>query len=215
MSVAFAHISSRMESSQRNTKDWIKHVAAHLNLTPSDLARRAELSPSTLTRYLNDNSGQIGISQRSLDKIGEYARIRPHQFQTSPFGSFQEAEATPYDPGDAQADWIEKQVRDMCSAVQSRVPWTLRTDALNLLGYLKGDIVIVDLSMPARDGDIVCAQLYDWQRETADTVFRLYRKPWLMTHSSIIAPIQPRLVDDDNVAIKGVVEAVLRTRTRH
>lgn len=204
-----------MDMNQRDTKGWIKHVAAHLSLTPSDLARRAKLSPSTLTRYLNDNSGQIGISQRSLDKIGEFARIRPHQFQTTPFGSFQEAEASPYDPSDATAIWVDKQVSDMCGAAQSRVPWTLKTDALNLLGYLKGDILIVDLAMTPRDGDIVCAQLYDWQKETADTVFRLYRKPWLMTHSSIIAPIQPRLVDDDTVAVKGVVEAVLRPRTQH
>jgi AcrR family transcriptional regulator len=204
-----------MRAPQRDTKDWIMHVAAHLGLTPSDLARRAGMSPSTLTRYLSDTSGTIGISQKSLDKIGDYARIRPHQFTTTPFGAFQEAEAQPYDHGTAEAGWLHDQVQLMCAAVQSRVPWTLRTDALNLAGYLKGDTLIVDLALPPRDGDIVCAQVYDWQRETADTIFRLYRKPWLMTHSSVIAPIKPLMVDDDVVAIRGVVEACLRPRAQH
>jgi transcriptional regulator with XRE-family HTH domain len=204
-----------VKTSQNETKDWLAHVASQTGLSFQQIAERANISPTTITRFIGDKSGQRTITSGTLEKISQAVGFKPLEYKQSPFGAFAEAEAIPYESMDAPNDWLDKTVRDMCTAVQSRDPWVLRTNALDLLGYNKGDTVIVDLSIQPNDGDIVCAQIYDWQRETAETVFRLYRKPWLMTHSSMMAPLQPRLVDDENVAIKGVVEAVLRPRTRH
>ena len=91
-------------------------------------------------------------------------------------------------------------------------PWTLKSRALETAGYLPGDVMIVDLNGGAEPGDVVCAQLYDWSRSKAETVFRIYEPPYLVP-----ATFDPRLrriivVDNENAMIRGVVIASIRPR---
>jgi len=76
---------------------------------------------------------------------------------------------------------------------QAAVAWTIRTRALECIGYLPGDIVIVDLGCQPARGDVVCAEVYSLGRQDAEMVMRIYE------------PRRPLMVDDARVTIKGVV----------
>lgn len=89
-------------------------------------------------------------------------------------------------------------------------PWTLHTRALEGIGYLPGDILIVSLNMTPNAGQVVCAQEYRWSEGKADTIFRIYEPPYIVAASSEAAFRKPLLVDNDRVVIKGVVIASIR-----
>lgn len=61
--------------------------------------------------------------------------------------------------------------------------WEVHGRGLEMLGYMPGDMVLVDRSVRASEGDAVCAQLVDDMRGTAETVFRVWRPPYLMTET--------------------------------
>ena len=92
--------------------------------------------------------------------------------------------------------------------------WTLQSAALDLAGYLPGDILMVDLNADPEDGDIVCAQSYD-RLGRAETIFRRFQKPFLTALSTQSNSFRPLIVDEDRVVIRGVVIATLRPRTAH
>lgn len=198
---------------QRDTKDWVKAVARHLNLSPSQLATSAGVAASTLTRYLNDVSGQIGISQRTLDAVSQYSGVPLHQLPGERSVGLAEPDTVPYDAANTQAaDPVRKSVAAWVEGVNGRNAWLMKGWALDLSGILPGDIIIIDQNQRAKSGDIVCAQLADWQTGRAETVMRLYDAPYIMTHSAKLGAGRPQQVDDDAVAIRGVAVAIIRAR---
>ena len=88
---------------------------------------------------------------------------------------------------------------------------TIRTRALECIGYVPGDIVIVELGRPPAPGDVVCAQVYDWGRSEPETVLRIYEPPVLVSATLDEQLRRPLVVDNVRVIIKGVV---LRHRLR-
>ena len=90
--------------------------------------------------------------------------------------------------------------------------WQVRSRALELEGYMLGDIVVVDLDRTAEGGEVVCAQMYDWNRGSAQTVLRVYEPPYLITASQSPIHRKPVLVDNERVTIKGLVVASARRR---
>ncbi|MGH6907913.1 MAG: hypothetical protein ACREDX_08660, partial [Aestuariivirga sp.] len=90
--------------------------------------------------------------------------------------------------------------------------WTLNSRALEGAGYRPGDILLVALDETPAAGDVVCAQIYDWVKAKAETVFRIFQPPYLVAATSDPQLMRPHLVDDAAVAIKGVVLQSLRGR---
>jgi hypothetical protein len=88
--------------------------------------------------------------------------------------------------------------------------WTVQNDDLAMAGYLSGDRILVDLNERPRKGDVVVAQLYDWRADTATTLLRIWRPPYLLRPA--IDPDPPLTVDGERVLIKGVVVASWRHR---
>ena len=70
--------------------------------------------------------------------------------------------------------------------------------------------MIVDQAVTPRDGDVVCAQVE--QELGAQTIFRLYRRPWLVTAG--LDPMGPRpdFVDGERVRVVGVMTGLVRAR---
>lgn len=90
--------------------------------------------------------------------------------------------------------------------------WTVRSSALILRGYLPGDLILVDThkSELCKSGDVVIAQVYNWQTGSAETILRLYEPPVLLSAcANTDAPVS-RVVDGQNVVIKGKVIASWR-----
>lgn len=93
----------------------------------------------------------------------------------------------------------------------ARAPWVLKSRALEVEGFRPGDVLVVDLNASAQAGDVVCAQIYDWQNHAAtQTVFRVYEAPFLISAGYDRSDRKPRLVDGETVVIKGVVTGMVR-----
>lgn len=202
-------------ASPRDTKEWISAVAAYLNLSLSDLAVKAGLSPSTVTRYMNDGSGKLTITARSLDAIAQYAGVPKHVMPGQQgIPGLGESEAVPYRAfgGDKLPDWVIAAIEAHKGNRNGIEPWIMKSWALDLLGVIPGDVLMIDQNRRPKSGDIVCAQLTDLATGRTETVFRRYEPPMLMTHSAKLGPARAEAVDDNRVIIMGVETGMIRPR---
>lgn len=98
-------------------------------------------------------------------------------------------------PGDDQGVWINK------------------SRALELYGYQPGDMLLVDFGVRPVFGDVVCAQIYNLERGTAETVIRVFEPPYLTTKSlDMNAAWRPQLIDNERVVVRGTVIRSIRER---
>lgn len=202
-----------MMSSRETQLAWVKAILAHMGVSATELARRAKIAPSTLQRPLNDPEWASMLSGRTMAAIAEVAGLQPLEFPNRVRG-LAETETAPYDftaSRDA-SDNFDRSVRELCQGRNGRDPWTMKSYALELSGVLPGDVLIVDMNLAPQPDDIVCAQIYDWSGQKAETVFRLYDPPYLVTNSVRAGREKPLTVDNSSVVIKGVVSTILRNR---
>lgn len=186
---------------------WIENILSSSGLTLTDVARRAGLNPSTLTRFrARDDSGHT-LTSRTVQKIEEATGVPAYEQRMRPrlAPSFNEAEAERFSFSDATQDLMVEALRTVVARSNSVDLWVLKTPVLAAVGYNAGDIVLVDRDATPRPGDAVCAQRYDWRRGTAETVFRVFRTPYLLTAQASGDPGLPDIVDNENVVIMGVV----------
>lgn len=200
-------------ASPRATKEWIRAVAAYMNLSPSDLATRSGLSPSTVTRYINDPSGKLTVTERTLDAIATFAgvakHIMPGQRSLPGMG---ESEAVPYDPAvdEALPEWVQVAIKAIRGDRNGVEPWVVRGWSLDLLGIMPGDVLVIDQNRRPKGGDIVIAQITDLVTGHTETVMRRFEPPFIVTHSAKLGPTRPEAVDENRVSIIGVRAGLIR-----
>jgi DNA-binding Xre family transcriptional regulator len=187
-------------------RSWLQSVIADHGVKPTPLARAAGVAPTTLTRKLNDPDDTAILSELTIARICNFLGIsHPNFTDDAPAIGFSDQEAEPYEAslGDPLAAVVKAAIGDR----EHVVAWVLRSRALEDEGYKPGDILIVDLNRMAQAGDIVCAQLYDWERPgRTRTVFRIYHAPYLVGAGPEPGARIPHLVDNRTVMIKGVVK---------
>ena len=90
--------------------------------------------------------------------------------------------------------------------------WRVQGRSMMLGGLLPDDFILVDTfkSELVRPGDVVIAQIYDWQTGSARTVLRRFEPPVLVAASPDTDDARVHVVDGNNVAIKGKVVASWR-----
>lgn len=176
----------------------------------------AGLATTTLTRFMNDPAAPM-LGLRSIAKIAHVAGIpalhvtpAPPPAAASATPGLADAEAAPVDPSSTGTDRI---LDALVGGRSAAIPWTLSSHVLENAGYLPGDILIVDLNATPQAGDVVCVQIYAWADRTAQTVFRVYDPPYLLSACRDPALRRPLLVDNNQIIIKGVVTECLRRRT--
>lgn len=222
------HRKARKDRLRAAQQAWIDEIERALDITPTEIANLSGISPATLTRlrYNPDYNGTL--SAAIVDKIELATKVpAPPGARSRPpialaaagadtgaraHGELAEQEAEPYTAplGDPMAGMVTAAVAGRAHVV----PWTLRSRALEDEGYMPGDVMIVDLNGAPAAGDIVCAQLYDFERAgNTRTVFRLYHPPFLVGASRDEGARVPQLIDQ-SVGLKGVVEYVIRARRR-
>lgn len=185
-------------------RDWLADVLEQLGITATELARRADLNPTTLTRFLNaDNERGHELSRRTVRKI-ENAIAVASRPQRSGIVGFAETEAEQY-AAEAIDDPLDNAVRAMLAGRNGRSAWRLAVDELEAIGLRRGDVVVVDQNETPAPGDIVCAQVYDRPTGGARTVFRLYEPPYLVSGSMQRNARRPIVVDNANAIIMGVM----------
>jgi transcriptional regulator with XRE-family HTH domain len=197
-------------SSEINQHAFIETVLARTGWSQSDLAHRAGLDPSTLSRFLSKGRDGHALRANTIQRIANASGISFGEAPTSESTGMAEAEAEPYifsaDDGRAAA------IRNLCGNRENVDAWTLNSRAIEGAGFKPGDILLVGLSETPLAGDVVCAQVYDFTKGRAETIFRLYQPPALIAATSDPSLLKPYLVSDSSVAIKGVVLHTLRSR---
>lgn len=202
---------ARMALDQRETKEWLKAIAAYMNLSPSQLALNSGMAASTLTRYLNDKTNTVGVTQASVEKVAAYSGFRPNQMPGRLRAGFSEPDAIPFQQDDKPyPTWVKSAVAAAKNGRNGVEAWLMKSAALDAIGVMPGDVVLFDQNARPKTGDIVIAQIIDQVSGTAETVMRLYQAPFLLTHSMRMGPQRPEQVDEDRVSISGVSIGTIR-----
>ena len=200
MSCAFITPSFGVMSIDREElQAWLRAVLLHLGWTGTELARRMGKPPSTINRFLNDPDATHNLSVRTLKEVEAKTGFPPLKYpEAMRARGFTESDAAPF--------------RALADARPGVDPWLLKSQALDAIGFLPGDVLIVSLNEKPRAGDVVCAQVYDWGKGRAETIFRVYEPPYLMAATTAKELLRPHVVDDERVVIKGVMLQSLRPR---
>lgn len=206
--------SDRLAALANAQRAWLDHVVAKTGRTLSEIAREGDVNPSTLTRFRNSTTYAGTLSPLTMAAVSAVTGIALPQeisVSTPPAArGFSDGEAAEWRAG-GDADALANAIAAMTGNALHKVAWELRSEALLFEHYRPGDILIVDLNAQPKAGDIVLVQLYDWRnRAGTETVFRLYEPPFLIASGPVEAARKPRLINADEVGIKGVVEAMLR-----
>ena len=197
-----------------NHHSYIEEVLRRTGWNQTELAKRAGLDPSTLSRFLGNPDGGQSLRASTLRRIetvtglpfGNAAAERP----VSQHG-FAEAEASPVD--NLTSDVVALVLAQLSQANANIDAWQLNSRALELAGHKPGDFLFVKLGETPLRGDVVCAQIYDWTRNRAETVFRLFEPPYLVSATTDSALFAPHAISSESVVVKGVVLHSLRSRT--
>lgn len=198
----------------RDQRDFLQRVLQRSGWTATELARKAKLDHSTLSRFLAGGREGHALRHSTIRKIeiasglAFLGAVAPDAGRARPLEGFGESEATPI----TLAEIADPLLAAAVNGRNSADPWLLRSRALENLGYRPGDTLIVELGVKPQPGDIVCAQIYDWQKGGAETVFRSFQPPYLVAQTGDERLLRPMLVDDTNVVIKGVVTLSFRHR---
>lgn len=194
---------------------WLDAVRTRTGLSLTQIARSADLHPSSVTQFYNNERRGGMLSALTIRRISDATGVPATpailgETGSAAAGGFREPEAATFDFAGATPELAAMVAA--ATAAPHVVPWELRSRALEFAGFMPGDILLVDLNARPQRGDVVCAQFYDPRGSGAEIVFRLYEPPFLVAHGPDEAHRRPRLVDDATVAIMGVVTMTLRRR---
>ncbi len=195
-------------SDELSQHEFIATVLAKTGWSQSDLAARAGLDPSTLSRFLSKQRDGHALRPNTIQRIASASGIKFGV--TAPLEGFSESEALPYEY--VEQDRRAVAIKLLCSQHENCDAWILQNRSIENLGYRKGDVLIVGLNETPHVGDVVCAQIYDWNKGGAETIFRIYQPPALIAATQDTSLLKPFLLGDNSVVIKGVVLHSLRSR---
>lgn len=190
---------------------YLRHVVSETGRSLTQIAADIDSPPSTLTRFVNKKPGAPRmLSTATMERVAEKTGIALPVSETPAPGKAARRSSRGFrDEGEpfkhADNPGIARAVKALTDGRAAADPWTLRTRALELRGFLPGDTVIVDLGILPKPGDAVCAQVYDRTGFKAETVFRVYEPPYLLAASNDPAFRKPIHIDPEHVAIKGVL----------
>jgi hypothetical protein len=184
---------------------WLRRIITRSGLKPTPFAEACGLAPSTVIRALDENNPGH-LSWRTIDRIVRRFGVSP------PTAADPLAEATEGFAEDV-APFQTAPPPELRPTHADQSVWTVRGRSLDLAGYVPGDLILLDRGVRPRPGDAVCAQVIDHMRGGAESVFRVWDPPYLITETGdSTARRKPLLVDDDRVAIVGTVVRALRLR---
>jgi SOS-response transcriptional repressor LexA len=181
---------------------WFRRQQKIAGVTAEDIARHMGRARSNVSHILN------GHQKMSLDWAQAFATVLkvPLDEVLHHAGVMDPPTAQQLRPGFAESDAMpwqgqggdERRMTVLAEAIGARPGvdiWQVRGQALAFMGYMPGDMMLVDTHAAerARAGDVVVAQVYDNARGAAVTVLR-----------------RVHVVDGVNVVIRGRVTASWR-----
>lgn len=198
-------------SQDDDQRAYLANVMERTGWNQTELAQRAGLDPSTLSRFLTGGREGHALRQATIRKIEAASGLTASGEVTAPAAQgFAESEASPFEVTPQSP--FNAIIAALGQGRANIDPWTLQSRALEGAGYRPGDILLVALDEVPATGDVVCAQIYDWTKGRAETVFRIFQPPYLIAATGDPQLMRPHLVDDGAVTIKGVVLHSIRGR---
>lgn len=208
--VTVAAIFAPMTDLRAQQLAWLDAITRSTGLTVSEIARRAKLVPSTLTRFHSRDRDGHTLTAKTVKKIEDAVGIPAYDVREVPKQVPQLAEeGAPFVLPEATGDLMLLALQDVVERNNSVDLWRLQTSALRACKYFPGDILLVDRNREAGIDDAVCAQVYDFRRGTAETVFRIYKPPYLLSADMEGEPLKPLVVDNETVSVVGVIVGAL------
>lgn len=200
---------------------WFKSRQKQVGVTAEDIAREMGRARSNVSHIYS------GQQRMSLDWARAFAKVldvpieevlqragvlEPDKAQRLAPG-FAESDAAPFIGQGARKDREDHVTRAMGGGRPGIDLWVVKSDALVLAGYLPDDLILVDThkSELCKAGDIVIAQIYNWQTGTAETLLRRFEPPVLVAASAAPDAQRVHVVDGQNVVIRGKVIASWRS----
>lgn len=154
-----------MQAYDVDQRKWLQDILDRTGLTVTEVARRAGLDPSTLTRFMNVERDGHMLSARTVRKIEQSVG------STAPAVTGFQEEATPYIADAAPVSAIRSAVLAIKGGRNGIDPWIINGSDLEGINLFRGDILMVDLGAEPVSGDVVCVQMYDWgERPSEDGV---------------------------------------------
>jgi transcriptional regulator with XRE-family HTH domain len=193
-------------------RHYVRDIIAKTGWHQTELARRAGLDPSTLSRFLAAPPSATGSLRPSTIQRLEQVSGLTVNGSTRPDvpDGFAEADAVPLpSPKDQH---LQNAIAALSTGRGPIDAWELKSRAVELAGYRSGDIVLVRLGETALSGDLVCAQVFDWISGKAETIFRIFAPPFLVAATTNPSQFPPHDTSNDKVIIKGVAVASIRLR---
>lgn len=195
-------------------RDWLRRLPILTGKSHTAMAAEIGIAVTTLTKPIRpDDPGTSTPNQRTIDRIVARYHVAPPDFgsQRGPLRAFA-ADAEPYQQDHDTA--LAGAVRSLIDGRTTVSPWILKSRAIELIGYLPGDVVLVDAAPLPHPGDAVCAQTnIDFRRGTAETAMRIYervRSSYVLVASSMDPRFRAPIAVDDRVEIKGVISGMVR-----
>jgi transcriptional regulator with XRE-family HTH domain len=190
--------------------EYISSVLSKTGWSQTDLAHRSGLDPSTLSRFLTKTRDGRALRVSTVQRIARVTGIAFGEKSPAEENSLAESEAAPYNY--STANELDGAIRALCKNRENTDAWILKSRALENAGYRVDDVLIVGLGQPPFAGDVVCAQIYNWSTGEAETIFRIYQPPALISSSNDPETQKPFLLSDSAVNVKGIVLHSIRTR---
>jgi hypothetical protein len=202
------NLSDTTRAVQQEQRAWIRELSRWKRLDASTLAVRAGLSGTTLTRLINDPDYRGTLRADTIKRLTEtYGVPTPEEYARGAL--FPGIEAERFDYKSATPE-LARTVKQLIAERPGLEPWRLRGEALAAVGYLAGDVVIVDANAAPKPQDAVCAEAYDLDRGAANLIWRVYDPPYLVGAGPERTGWKPLAVDGERVRITGVIAQMIR-----
>lgn len=191
---------------------YLRDTFKELGITASGAARALGLAPSTFTRFMNlPDTSEKTLSARTVDQVEQLRQTNSE----SPLPTTAQAawghlrvEAERIDITTNYDSYLEQALRSLMAGKDGIEPWRLHTRALELEGFMPGDIVLVDLHGSPQPGDPVFATVEE-RRGKFEPIMRQFQHagPVNVLVSRTTDPKAPPalVVDRDKVVIRGVL----------
>tara|TARA_R110002074_G_scaffold78523_1_gene177697 strand:- start:251 stop:868 length:618 start_codon:yes stop_codon:yes gene_type:complete len=193
--------SDEKENQKAILRTWLESVRDSTGLSWEQIGKRAQLDPSNLTRFIKPDS-KTSIGLETIRKISKVFGIpAPVQLGLEPrFTGFGEHELVHWKP----------EAADRMPLSNNTDWWEVRTNLLELQGFMVGDKIAVDLNRKVHDGDIVVAQAEHGPNGEVETILRKYEMPFLVCRTANHNYPKPEIVDGRRIIIMGVVTLLRR-----
>jgi hypothetical protein len=191
---------------------YLRDTQQELGITFSRMATLVGLAPSTFTRFMKLPPGsEKTLHATSLDKVEQLRQVNsdspiPTKAQGQ-WGTLREDAELFIVHGHPDTALVEA----LASLIGDRngiEPWVLHTRALELEGFMPGDVVLVDFNAAPQPGDAVYATVQE-RSGKPENIMRQFQHvgpiDLLVPRTMDPAPPRSLVVDRDRVVIRGVL----------